>query len=60
MSKWCAKGRSRPETEAPSTAVMKKGEYTVRINLHRGKKGPFSSPTDFSFDYVKINASYRS
>ncbi len=49
-----------PETEAPSTAVMKKGEYTVRINLHRGKKRAFLFTTDFSFDYVKINASYRS
>ena len=49
-----------PETEAPSTAVMKKGEYTVRIHLHRGKKRAFLFTTDFSFDYVKINASYRS
>ena len=49
-----------PEKEDPATAVMKKGEYTVRINLHRGKKGTFLFTTDFSFDYVKINASYRS
>jgi len=39
---------------------MKKGEYTVRIHLHRGKKRAFLFTTDFSFDYVKINASYRS
>ncbi len=49
-----------PEKEDPATAVMKKGEYTVRINLHRGKKRTFLFTTDFSFDYVKINASYRS
>jgi glutamate N-acetyltransferase/amino-acid N-acetyltransferase len=49
-----------PEKEDPATAVMKKGEYTVRINLHRGKQGAFLFTTDFSFDYVKINASYRS
>jgi glutamate N-acetyltransferase/amino-acid N-acetyltransferase len=49
-----------PEKEAPATAVMKKGEYTVRINLHRGKKRAFLFTTDFSYDYVKINASYRS
>jgi len=49
-----------PEKEDPATAVMKKGEYTVRVNLHRGKKGAFLFTTDFSFDYVKINASYRS
>jgi len=49
-----------PEKEDPATAVMKKGEYTVRINLHRGNKRVFLFTTDFSYDYVKINASYRS
>ena len=49
-----------PEKEDPATAVMKKGDYTVRINLHRGNKRAFLFTTDFSYDYVKINASYRS
>ena len=49
-----------PEREEPATAVMKKGEYTVRLDLHRGAKRAFLLTTDFSFDYVKINASYRS
>ena len=49
-----------PEKEEPATAVMKKGEYTVRIDLHRGSSRAFLFTTDFSFDYVKINASYRS
>jgi glutamate N-acetyltransferase / amino-acid N-acetyltransferase len=49
-----------PETEEPSTTVMKKAEYTVRIDLHRGTRRAFLFTTDFSFDYVKINASYRS
>lgn len=49
-----------PEKEEPATAVMKKGEYTVRLDLHRGAKRAFLLTTDFSFDYVKINASYRS
>ena len=49
-----------PETEEPSTAVMKKGEYTVRIDLHRGKATTYLFTTDFSIEYVKINASYRS
>jgi glutamate N-acetyltransferase/amino-acid N-acetyltransferase len=49
-----------PEKEEPATAVMKKGEYTVRLDLHRGAKKAFLYTTDFSFDYVKINASYRS
>ena len=49
-----------PEKEEPATAVMKKGEYTVRLDLHRGSKKALLYTTDFSFDYVKINASYRS
>jgi glutamate N-acetyltransferase/amino-acid N-acetyltransferase len=49
-----------PEKEEPATAVMKKGEYTVRIDLHRGRSETYLFTTDFSFDYVKINASYRS
>ena len=49
-----------PEREDLATSVMKKREYTVRIDLHRGTKSTFLLTTDFSFDYVKINASYRS
>ncbi|MBU1207718.1 MAG: bifunctional glutamate N-acetyltransferase/amino-acid acetyltransferase ArgJ [Proteobacteria bacterium] len=49
-----------PATEEQATAVMKKKEYTVRINLNRGKKKTSFFTTDFSLDYVKINASYRS
>ena len=48
------------EKEQPATAVMKKGEYTVRLDLHRGRSEAYLFTTDFSFDYVKINASYRS
>ncbi len=47
----------RKEEEA--TEVMKKNEYTVRLNLHQGVKSTFLFTTDFSYDYVKINASYR-
>ncbi len=49
-----------PEKEKEATSVMKKREYTVRLNLHQGQKGASLYTTDFSFDYVKINASYRS
>ena len=49
-----------PEKEEPATAVMKKSAYTVRMDLHRGSSRTFLFTTDFSFDYVKINASYRS
>lgn len=48
------------EEEDRATSVMKKREYTVRLNLHRGTQSTFLLTTDLSFDYVKINASYRS
>ena len=55
------KGRGAgPEKEEPATAVMKKDEYSVRLDLHRGRSETYLFTTDFSFDYVKINASYRS
>jgi glutamate N-acetyltransferase/amino-acid N-acetyltransferase len=49
-----------PAKEELATSVMKKREYKVRLNLHRGTKSASIFTTDFSFDYVKINASYRS
>jgi len=47
----------RQEEEAMK--IMKKKEYTVRLNLHQGTQSTFLWTTDFSYDYVKINASYR-
>jgi glutamate N-acetyltransferase/amino-acid N-acetyltransferase len=49
-----------PEKEERATAVMKKREFKVRINLHRGIKNTSLFTTDFSYDYVRINAAYRS
>jgi glutamate N-acetyltransferase/amino-acid N-acetyltransferase len=46
--------------EARATSVMKKREYKVRLNLRRGTKTASIFTTDLSYDYVKINASYRS
>jgi glutamate N-acetyltransferase/amino-acid N-acetyltransferase len=46
--------------EEQATAVMKKNAFTVRVNFHRGKASASILTTDFSIDYVKINASYRS
>jgi glutamate N-acetyltransferase/amino-acid N-acetyltransferase len=48
------------DNEERATSVMKKREYKVRLNLHRGTKTVSLFTTDFSYDYVKINASYRS
>ncbi len=42
-----------------ATEVMKKRTYTLRIALHQGKKQTSIWTSDFSYDYVKINAAYR-
>jgi glutamate N-acetyltransferase/amino-acid N-acetyltransferase len=46
--------------EGRATLVMKKREYKVRLNLRRGTKTASIFTTDLSYDYVRINASYRS
>jgi glutamate N-acetyltransferase/amino-acid N-acetyltransferase len=46
--------------EAASTKVLKKSEFTVLIDLHQGKGFSSVFTCDFSIDYVKINADYRS
>jgi glutamate N-acetyltransferase/amino-acid N-acetyltransferase len=46
--------------EEQATLVMKKSEYQVRVDLHQGQGRASIFTTDFSLDYVKINASYRS
>jgi glutamate N-acetyltransferase/amino-acid N-acetyltransferase len=48
------------ESEAQVTAVMKKSEFTVVIDLNIGTGQAAILTCDFSIDYVKINADYRS
>ena len=48
------------EVEARATAVLKKTEFVVTIDLHVGEGGKDIYTCDFSMDYVKINADYRS
>jgi glutamate N-acetyltransferase / amino-acid N-acetyltransferase len=52
-------GRSPGYSEAQAAAAMKKPEFTVRAVLNRGKAAATVWTCDFSFDYVKINAEYR-
>src|SRR5919204_6018896 len=42
-----------------AVAAMKKPEFTVRVLLHRGTASATVWTCDLSFDYVKINAEYR-
>ncbi|WP_373090739.1 bifunctional glutamate N-acetyltransferase/amino-acid acetyltransferase ArgJ [Zhongshania sp.] len=53
-------GRAESYTEAAGAAVMKQTEIRIRINLNRGLYAETVWTTDFSYDYVKINAEYRS
>lgn len=46
--------------EALATVVMKKNEYTVTIDLNTGDGEASILTCDFSLDYVRINADYRS
>ncbi|HLX79704.1 MAG TPA: bifunctional glutamate N-acetyltransferase/amino-acid acetyltransferase ArgJ [Burkholderiales bacterium] len=53
-------GRDALYTEEQGARAMKKPEFTVRAVLNRGKASATVWTCDFSYDYVKINAEYRS
>jgi glutamate N-acetyltransferase/amino-acid N-acetyltransferase len=53
-------GRKASYQEADGARVMKQAEITVRIDLRRGPAQATVWTCDFSVDYVKINADYRS
>jgi len=47
-------------TEAQGKSVMVKPEITVRVELARGSSAETVWTSDLSYDYVRINADYRS
>jgi glutamate N-acetyltransferase/amino-acid N-acetyltransferase len=47
------------EAEAEATRVLKQDEFTVTIDLNLGPEAETVYTCDFSIDYVKINANYR-
>ena len=47
-------------TETEGQKVMDQDEITIRVNLKRGDVKETVWTTDLSYDYVKINADYRS
>ena len=55
-----AGGRHAQYQEADGARVMKQSEITVRVLLGRGSASETIWTCDFSYDYVKINADYRS
>ncbi|QTR50196.1 bifunctional glutamate N-acetyltransferase/amino-acid acetyltransferase ArgJ [Candidatus Thiothrix anitrata] len=46
--------------EALGAAEMRRDEINIRIDLGRGQASATTWTCDFSYDYVKINAEYRS
>ena len=53
-------GRAASYRDADGQRVMKQAEITVRVVLNRGAASATLWTCDFSYDYVKINAEYRS
>lgn len=53
-------GRAASYTEAQGKAVMSGAEIAIRIDLGRGSFAETVWTTDLSYEYVRINADYRS
>lgn len=52
-------GRAATYTEEAGAAILEKTEFTISIRLGRGDVTETVWTTDFSHDYVTINAEYR-
>jgi glutamate N-acetyltransferase/amino-acid N-acetyltransferase len=53
-------GRASSYREEDGSRIMQAAEITVRVDLGRGPASATVYSCDFSYDYVKINADYRS
>ena len=53
-------GRADTYREENGSRIMQAAEITVRVDLGRGQASGTVYSCDFSYDYVKINADYRS
>jgi len=49
-----------PDAEKKATGVLRKPEFSVTLDLNLGEGAATMLTCDFSLDYVKINADYRS
>jgi glutamate N-acetyltransferase / amino-acid N-acetyltransferase len=54
-----AGGRATDYTEADGERVLARSEFGIRVVLGRGKSRERIWTCDFSYDYVRINAEYR-
>ncbi len=53
-------GRAQSYREEDGAEIMKAAEITIRVDLARGTSSATLWTCDFSYDYVRINADYRS
>ena len=53
-------GRAASYTEEQGKRVMQPAEIPMKVTLGRGVETATVWTCDFSYDYVKINADYRS
>ena len=53
-------GRAASYCDADGARIMRSAEITVRVDLGRGDAAATVYTCDLSYDYVKINADYRS
>lgn len=56
----CANGQALPFDESAAKKILQKPEVLISIVLHEGDFSDRMWTCDFSYDYVKINGSYRS
>lgn len=55
-----SRGMAVAFSEAKAKRLLKKKDVTITVDLNRGAESAKYYTCDLSFDYVKINASYRS
>lgn len=48
-----------PDLEAEATEVLKLDEFSVQIDLHQGEATARYYTSDLGYEYIKINADYR-
>ncbi len=48
-----------PDSEVRASTVLKKDSFTVTINLHMGNEEASYYTSDLNYEYIKINADYR-
>jgi glutamate N-acetyltransferase/amino-acid N-acetyltransferase len=49
-----------PEAEAAAQQVIKSGSFVLAINLNHGDSADYYDTCDYTEDYIRINADYRS